>query len=1060
MKRTLIRLGLTALVSSALFGCGGGGSDGVNGATVTVPINVSNPQTVASNASTPSSASVSAWKALEPKITVLGVTINSPPVVRFAVTDAAGNAVIGLGNKSKASSATEASLTNLSFTLAKLVPASGTAPSKWVSYLVLKPLTTTQAAGTFAAADLCNSQWCATFPTNEKEGTLVDNNDGTYQYTFYRDIKQVAGILTGIPDKTDSTVTPASKKSVSDLGDVSFDASLTHRLGIIISGSAPGTGSNTPAGTTVVPGVNIAIAGNMTYDFRPDGGAVTSTRNVVDISSCASCHNGKGLAHGGARKDPNLCVTCHTDQVKFGMSEEATRNATNGLVLTGTTNNTAAVLDGRAIGNYPNLVHKIHMGDKLGLSGYNYMPNSKGVGHQFETNEWIQDPRNCTKCHSGADKTDINQATKTKDGDNWKTKPSRLACGACHDDVSFTAAAVANGRTATGLVAHPGGIQLDDSQCASCHGVTAGGGASWVPIDVAHRTEAPTANNPVQISGISSISYEISEVKVTSGVPTIKFRIIKDGTPVTSFIPPTTTAGSNGALSVPSTYQPIAGFNGGPAFYIAFAVPQDGVSAPADFNTSVNVPSLANLLIPSGHPKAGTLSAADANGFMVATLTGSAGQTTGCVTTTTISGTAYCANPTLINIPSSAKLVTGAMIGNFTQIAFPAPADLLTPVAVDTTSDLGKQWNVKANGATNYPNGTSSPGVILKTPLKKLTANGYTGRRVVVDTDKCESCHEQLGSAVEFHSGARNDGTACAICHNTSRTSNGWSANASTFIHGIHAGTDPVSVASITARSNLANCVAPPSTSQTCYPDGDPGTGAGGAGTGYSSGKRTVPFSWHRDQVPTVAGGFNAAANVYPGILKRCDNCHVPNAVNFGASGTTLLPTLLWSTSATGAYNSATDTSKILPRDPATGLIMSYLTANNVYNYGNLFSYTPAGSVVASYKPAVIVAPATTPTAGTATTAVIAPSGGTIVPADKETLVESPITAACVACHDTSTAKLHFGQYGGVFYGKRKDNDISYPSTGTYTGTLVNKETCLICHGMGRDQDVAAVHAK
>ena len=333
MKRTLIRLGLTALVSSALFGCGGG-SDGVDGATVTVPINVSNPQTVATNASPPSSASVQAWQALQPKVTVMGVSIHSPPVVKFAVTDAAGNAVIGLGNKSKSATATLAGLTNLSFTLAKLVPATTTAPSKWVSYLVVKPPTVAQAGGTLGVADSCTAdfKWCGTYPTVDKEGTLVDNGDGTYQYTFARDITQAANIVASLVDTTDSTTYPAvpAKKLKSDLGDVSYDPSLTHRLGVIVNGAAPGTGSNTPTGAaSTSAGVNMAIPGSTVYDFVPNGGAVTSTRSVVDISSCASCHNGKGIGHSGSRKDPNLCVTCHTDQIKYGMSEEATRDATD-----------------------------------------------------------------------------------------------------------------------------------------------------------------------------------------------------------------------------------------------------------------------------------------------------------------------------------------------------------------------------------------------------------------------------------------------------------------------------------------------------------------------------------------------------------------------------------------------------------------------------------------------------------------------------------------------------------------------------------------------------------
>ena len=1015
MKRTLIRLGLAALVSSALFGCGGGGGDGVNGATVTVPINVSNKQSLASNAVTPTSASVQAWQTLQPQVTVTGVTISGAPVVRFAVTDASGNAVVGLGNKSQASTARLASLTNLSFTLAKLVPASGTAPSKWVSYLVTKPTTVTQAdvTTTLASTESCTTdrKWCGTYPTNDKEGTLVDNGDGTYKYTFARDITQAASIVAGLPTSSDTL------KLKADLGDVSYSPGLTHRLGVIVSGAAPGTGSNVPNATTVLPGVNIAIPGNTVYDFRPDGGTVTATRNVVDISSCASCHNGKGLAHGGSRKDPNLCVTCHTDQIKYGMSGEATRADATGLVLNGTTANTAAVLDGRAIGNYPNLVHKIHMGDKLALNGYNYMPNGSGLGHQFEKNEWIQDPRNCTKCHTGVDKTDINQATKTKDGDNWKTRPSRLACGACHDDVSFTKTQAELTTAGSSLVAHLGGVATDDSTCQSCHS----GNAAVAPIDVAHRTEVPTANNPVPISGISTISYEIKSVTVdsTTKQPKIIFRIIKDGAPVMSFATPTPTqSATTGVFSVPSSYQPITGFNGGPSFYAAFAVPQDGITVPADFNTSVNV-SLANLLVASGHPKAGTLSAADANGYMTATLTGSSGQVVTTSPTTPVACpqvatalTGYCASPSLIKIPSNAKMVTGAMIGTFTQVAF-------------TSGDVAG-----LTAQYNPTNGSVSHGLVIKTNLQKLVATGYTARRVAVETAKCDSCHEQLGTAVEFHGGARNDPTACAICHNTSRTSGGWSANASTFIHGIHAGTDPVSVAAVTAVSGPGIAAV-----------GDPGTGAGGAGTGYSTGKRAIPFSWHRDQAPGVAGGFNAAATVYPGIMKRCDNCHVPNAVNFGTAGPTLVPNLLWSTSATGIY-SATDTPKVYARNPVTGALQYILTTPT--NYGNLFGFTPEGSVVPKY-----VDHNGATVAGYLT---VAGANGVAVQADPETLVESPISSACFACHDSSTAKSHMGLYGGVIYKRRGD----YVSN----GFLVNNETCLICHGYGRDQDAAAVHAK
>jgi OmcA/MtrC family decaheme c-type cytochrome len=1086
MKRTLIRLGLTALISSALFGCGGG-SDGASGSNAVVQVGPSTPaSTIATNASTPTSASVQAWRALEPKITVTGVSINSPPVVSFAVTDANGAAVVGLGNRSQATSATSSSvsaLTNLSFTIAKLVPATASAPSKWVSYLVTKPITVEQKNGTIKQSDadkascktIADVTWCGTYPTTDKEGTLVDNGDGTYKYTFFRDIKQVANIVANLPPSADGL------KVKDDLGDLTYDPSLTHRVGIVISGAAPGTGTNVPSGTQVIPGTNIAIAANLVYDFRPDGGAVSTTRSVVDISSCASCHNGKGLAHGGARKDPNLCVTCHTDQVKYGMSGEATRASTTGvgaLALNGTTQNTTSVLDGRAIGNYPNMIHKFHMGDRLHLSGYNYIPNSSGVGVQFEKDEWIQDPRNCTKCHSGADKTDINQATKTKDGDNWKTKPSRLACGACHDNVNFATGVITNADGTTSN--HKPGPASDDSSCASCHATSAAGAEA--PIDIAHRTEASTVNNKTVITGISSISYEISSVTLNaSRQPVFKFRILQDGAPVTSFNVPTPTGTP---LAIPSTFQPITGFSSGPTFYIAYAVPQDGVAKPADFNVYQNV-SLASLLVQSGAPKTGTMSGTvaggtitttDKDGYFTATITGdTVGQpvATGCALKDPAAapfpaGPSYCVYPVPIVVPTNAMMVTGAMIGTFTQRTF-------------GTADLTTKYGSVNPTTGAFVAGSVSSGLILKSPLKKLLATdplklldtaksgagGNVARRVVVDTLKCESCHEQLGTAVDFHSGARNDATACAICHRPNQTSSGWAADASTFIHGIHAGTDPASVALINLRTKVTGCT-PVSTAdnknnpaQTCYPDGDPGTGSGGAGTGYSSGKRTIPFSWHRDALPTK-GGFNAAAVVYPGILKRCDNCHVPNAVNFGANGPALLPNLLWSTSGTGKYDGVTDSTnsvtsgsskanKVYPRDPSTGSVI-YITADNVKNYGNVFTYAAPGTVVPKL---------TDSSGGPATgTFTVAGSTGSTVPADPETLVQSPVTSACFACHDSTTAKLHFNQYGGVFYGARKNSDSTFPTTGTYTGTLVNKETCLICHGMGRDQDAAVVHAK
>jgi len=112
------------------------GPPGGNGPVITIP----------GNATPASDAAAANWAALSMNVTVTGVTINSPPVVNFTVTDDAGVPVKGLGNTSKSSTATLAGLTNLSFSIAKLVPGMDGSPSQWVSYIVTSVPSTTAAA--------------------------------------------------------------------------------------------------------------------------------------------------------------------------------------------------------------------------------------------------------------------------------------------------------------------------------------------------------------------------------------------------------------------------------------------------------------------------------------------------------------------------------------------------------------------------------------------------------------------------------------------------------------------------------------------------------------------------------------------------------------------------------------------------------------------------------------------------------------------------------------------------------------------------------------------------
>ena len=133
-------------------------------------------------------------------------------------------------------------------------------------------------------------------------------------------------------------------------------------------------------------------------------------------------------------------------------------------------------------------------------------------------------------------------------------------------------------------------------------------------------------------------------------------------------------------------------------------------------------------------------------------------------------------------------------------------------------------------------------------------ATGFTGRRPIVEDARCNACHQELGTFTEdaFHAGQRNDGTTCAWCHTPNRTSSGWAADSTAFVHAIHA-----------------------------------------------SAHREVPFTW--DATSTT----DSFADVkYPGVLRDCQTCHLPGTYDFSASASaSALPNKQFRTVATGAFN-------------------------------------------------------------------------------------------------------------------------------------------------------------
>jgi len=122
-----------------------------------------------------------------------------------------------------------------------------------------------------------------------------------------------------------------------------------------------------------------------------------------------------------------MCVLCHTPQ---------TSDPDSGNTV-----------------DLPVMVHKIHMGSDLPSvqAGKQYqIIGFQGSVNDYSTVVLPSDPRRCEVCHEQS--SGATQATA------YLTKPTRVACGACHDDVNF----------ATGAN-HAGGPQISDNLCAMCH---------------------------------------------------------------------------------------------------------------------------------------------------------------------------------------------------------------------------------------------------------------------------------------------------------------------------------------------------------------------------------------------------------------------------------------------------------------------------------------------------------------------------------------------------------------------------------------------------------------
>jgi OmcA/MtrC family decaheme c-type cytochrome len=376
-------------------------------------------------------------------------------------------------------------------------------------------------------------------------------------------------------------------------------------------------------------------------------------------------------------------------------------------------------------------------------------------------------------------------------------------------------------------------------------------------------------------------------------------------------------------------------------------VPQDGITAPSDFNASAStwVRNVWNGTATGN--SAGTMTYDAASGYYTLTITG-------------------------VKVPDSAVMLTGGLGYTYTLGSSPplTQVGVVDPIASNTTFGTQRFGVTQSTLVATKGLGWIG-GLVVVTPDAQKVATNYSARRAIVDDALCNKCHFELGmfTAEAFHAGQRNDGTTCSWCHNPNRTSSAWSAGSASFIHAIHA-----------------------------------------------ADKRNKPFTWHASAV-----GKSFADVGYPGVLNKCETCHLPGMYDFSAAASSAaLPNRLYTTVGTGKYNGTVAGSL------AAYQISPYVVADNVTNYGAGFAFNASAATASNI------------TKGDGTV-VSNPAQGTFN-AEATTLVISPIATTCFSCHDSDTAKGHMESNGASIYAAR-----GTPAPGA-TGALAKAEQCMFCH--------------
>ena len=335
------------------------------------------------------------------------------PVVSFELSDSVSGAPV------TAIDGVDVDVDNFQFMMADLVPA-GTSTTNW---------------GTWDTDywERWTYERTPTSSTAYPQGTLVNNQDGSYTYTFATEFGS-----------------PAATADAPD-----YDPTHPQRLYMRFDGRPDYPNRSVEFLDFTIPAAN----GSTATVLPPQ-------RQFVTGEACKQCHgqNFERAAHADDYLDTRACVICHSplgfDQMQTDPVEQ---------------NRGQFMQDTDAYASV--FFHKIH-GD-IDIPYWTDMGRINGLGYSAVT--YPQDIKDCVVCHNNDSGLDLgDQADQI---DNWKTHPTAEICGSCHVDVNF----------ATGEN-HVGGAWQNNETCALCH-LPSGSGIGE-SISAAHDTTPFGRNVP------------------------------------------------------------------------------------------------------------------------------------------------------------------------------------------------------------------------------------------------------------------------------------------------------------------------------------------------------------------------------------------------------------------------------------------------------------------------------------------------------------------------------------------------------------------------------------